>query len=168
MVKMSVKSVLESLHKKMNTLGITVKEMSQGNIVRYDFYVGTREIGDIQLSESTEMVEHLSTDEIPVIRLRNIYINEECRGKGYSKLMIIYGIYTFREKFPDIQYSALDDDSDAALTPSKNLYWNFGYVLRDTPTLTLPDCIPAIQSELLLDFKSKRMLEFIAILNPVF
>jgi hypothetical protein len=154
-------NVLALLHKKMDTLGITVKEMSQDNIVRYDFYVGSREIGDIQLAESTEMVEHLFTEEIPVIRLRNIYINEDCRGKGYSKLMIIYGIYTFREKFPDIQYSALDDDSDAALTPSKNLYWKFGYVLRDTPTEALPDSIPIIQSELLLDFKSKRMLEFI-------
>jgi hypothetical protein len=152
----------------MDTLGISVKEMQRG-IVRYDFYVGSQEIGNIQLAESTEMVEHLSTEEIPVIRLLNIYINEECRGKGYSKLMMIYGIYTFREKFPHIQYSALDDDSDAALTPSKNLYWTFGYVLRDMPTDTLPDFIKPTQSELLLDFKSKRMSKFIDdVLNPIF
>jgi hypothetical protein len=105
----------------------------------------------------------------------NIYVEERFRGMGYSKLMIIYGIYMFRNKYPHIELSALDDDSDAALTPYKNLYWKFGYVPKDTYTkenvtkiYTLANYAPQKQSEMILDFDSEMHKRFITQTLPKF
>ena len=157
---------LKVINKTIIDAGIVIQEYTEGEIVAYTFYKNNNLLGNIELSRSTEMIEQLNDEEIPVIRLRNIYVEDVFRGKGYSKLLIAYGIYMFREKYPDIQFSALDDDSDAATTPYKNLYWKFGYVPKDTYTkkikkYKLARYAKQEQPEMILDFDSVIMKEFI-------
>jgi hypothetical protein len=109
------------------------------------------------MSKSTEMME----EEIPVIRVMNLFVEEIHRGMGYGNLMMVYGIYMFRNQYPEIQFSALDDDSDAATNPSNNLYWKCGYVPKDTYLkenimipYTFPKYLRQTQSEMILDFDS--------------
>jgi GNAT superfamily N-acetyltransferase len=144
----------------MATYGLTVKETVRHPIILYTFYKG-EEIGYVQMSKSTEMIEE---EEIPVIRVMNIFVEERYRGMGYSKLMIVYGIYMCRNQYPEIQFSALDDDSDAAHTPCKNLYWKCGYVPKDNlkeTILLLPKYLRQTQSEMILDFDSIMHKDFI-------
>jgi len=155
--------VLDNIKRMLVKYGITVEETVQNLIVLYTFYKGG-EIGYIQMSKSTEMME----EEIPVIRVMNIFVEERYRGMGYSKLMIVYGIYMFRKEYPEIQFSALDDDSDAATTPCNNLYWKCGYVPKDTYLkenimipYTFPKYLRQTQCEMILDFDSVMHKDFI-------
>ena len=160
---MDVVKTLETVKHTLINCGIVVQETVVNEITMYAFYKDSV-IGNIQMAKSTEMME----DETQVIRVMNIYVEESCRGKGYSKLMLTYGIYMFRDKYPEIQFSALDDDSDAASTPSQNLYWKFGYVPKDTYLKTnvkqlykLPKHLKQTQCEMILDFDSAMMKRFI-------
>ena len=151
---------------KIRRAGFVIRETVEDEIVMYTFYKDSCEIGNIQMAKSTEMIEQVDDEETPVIRLRYIYVEEPYRGKGYSKIMIAYGLCMFREKYPEIQFSALDDDSDAALTPSKNIYWKFGYVPKDTyqninKTDELEDYAEQTQCEMILDFESSRFKKMI-------
>jgi len=164
---MDVVKTLDTLRSKLTKHGIVVKETVVNEITVYTFYKDC-EIGNIQMAKSTEMME----EEIPVIRVMFIYVEELYRGKGYSKLILTYGIYMFREKYPEIQFSALDDDSSAASTPSHNLYWKFGYVPKDTYLKTnvtklykLSNKLKQTQSEMILDFDSAMLKRFILDLN---
>ena len=159
---------LDMLHRKLTIYGIVVEETVVNDITMYTFYKDDI-IGNIQMVKSIEMI---GEEETPVIRVMYIYVEELQRGKGYSKLMITYGIYMFREKYPEIQLSALDDDSDAASTPSTNLYWKFGYVPKDTYLKTkvnklykIPKYLKQTQTEMILDFDSSMMKRFILDLN---
>jgi len=144
-----------------------IQEIVEHEITQYIFYKDSHEIGNIQLSKSTEMIEQVDDEETPVIRIRYIYVEEPFRGKGYSKKMIAYGLSMFRDKYPDIQFSALDDDSDAANTPYQNIYWKFGYVPKDTyrknvnQTGELPKYLKQEQCEMILDFDSSRFKKMI-------
>ena len=159
--------VLNNIKRMLVKYGITVEETVQHTIVLYTFYKGD-EIGYIQMSKSTE---DIMEEEIPVIRVMNIFVEERYRGMGYSKLMIVYGIYMFRNQYHEIQFSALDDDSDAATTPCNNLYWKCGYVPKDTYLkenimipYTFPKYLRQTQSEMILDFDSVMHKDFIDIL----
>ena len=152
-------NILDSIKHRLADYGITVKETVRHPIILYTFYKG-EEIGYVQMSKSTEMIE----EEIPVIRVMNLFIEERYRGMGYSKLLIIYGIYMFRNLYPEIQLSALDDDSDAAHTPCNNLYWKCGYVPKDSSNetiLPLPQYLLQTQSEMILYFESTIHKHFI-------
>ena len=155
-------AVLDNIKRMLMKYGITVEETVHNLIVLYTFYKGD-EIGYVQMSKSTEMMEE---EEIPVIRVMQIFVEERYRGMGYSKLMMIYGVYMFRKQYPEIQFSALDDDSDAATTPCNNLYWKCGYVPKDTylkenTMIPLPKYLQQTQSEMILDFDSVMHKDFI-------
>ena len=151
---MDATQTLQWIKNKVNLIGITVKEKVVGQIVLYTFYK-SEIIGYVQMSKSTETM----VEEIPVIRVMNLFVEERFRGMGYSKLIIVYGIYMFRNQYPEIHFSALDDDSDASTTPCNNLYWKCGYVPKDTYSkenveYKLANYAEQIQSEMILDFDS--------------
>jgi hypothetical protein len=146
--------VLDSIKQILVNYGINVKETVQHPIILYTFYK-CEEIGHVQMSTSTEMEE-----EIPVIRVMHLFVEERYRGMGYSKLLLLYGLYMFRNQYPNIQLSALDDVSDTSNTPCNNLYWKCGYVPKDTylkekeTMMTLPHYLKQTQCEMILKFNS--------------
>jgi hypothetical protein len=58
--------------------------------------------------------------------------NPKYRGQNLSSLIIIYGICNLKQKFPEINYVTLDDDSDRSSYIEKNLYTSLGFTFRDT------------------------------------
>ena len=47
--------------------------------------------------------------------------------KGYGSLILAYGVLMMKRKYPDINYSILDDDSAGSIYKTKNIYSKFGY-----------------------------------------
>jgi hypothetical protein len=53
-------------------------------------------------------------------------------GQNLASLIIIYGICNLKQKFPEINYVTLDDDSARSSYIEKNVYTSLGFTFRDT------------------------------------
>lgn len=101
--------------------------------VIYKAYKDEKEIAIIQLMISTDAtIAHYKNNEWfgsrrekkhDAILVKWITSNK----KGYGSLILAYGVLMMKRKYPDINYSILDDDSAGSIYKTKNIYSKFGY-----------------------------------------
>ena len=143
----------------------TVHEQRCGSLLsKFTLFQDDTEIGNIQVMVSSAIIDDVEV-EIPAILVKWIEINDAFKGRGYSKILLLYGILQYKIRFPYIKYAMLDDDSDACITPSKNVYWKMGFVpatrIHSDEEIDLPITIKQDGPEMLLTFKSSRLYRFL-------
>ena len=93
-------------------------------------------IASISLSTSNTKLAQYSTDKLEnkwfskrffmqkrVIKVLNLH----SELKGYGSIMLAYGVLYMKCRYPDIDYSTLDDVSNQATSFKNNIYSKFGY-----------------------------------------
>lgn len=101
------------------------------------------------LSENANIVDRtiLTDDEkystkgvnLPAFSISVLDTDEGYQGKGYASLLLIYALCYLKLRFPHVNYSVLDDDSDRSTFKEGNIYNSLGYFFQDPPDDTNED-----------------------------
>jgi ribosomal protein S18 acetylase RimI-like enzyme len=70
-----------------------------------------------------------------VISITSLTIETEYQNQGLGMKLLLYCLQTLMKKYPDIQYSVLDDCSDNSNKIKKNIYHKLGYYFIDHTSL---------------------------------
>lgn len=124
--------------RKMN-FSIQAKKLEYGFLEVVAFEYGTNNIaGSLQLGPSQSDLylakNRLRSTEpttVDTIDVGSLVVNEPYRGRGLALLLLIYGLCYFKNLYPNIKYSVLDDVSDGADLMTRNIYARLGYEQRD-------------------------------------
>ena len=105
----------------------------------YIFYLKTDSgisVGNIEISKLDDETVELSSagrhmrrstlDRAPVIKITSIVVEEDYKGQGFGKLILIYGLCVISQKYDNIIYAKLDDISDKR-DDMLNLYSILGF-----------------------------------------
>ena len=76
---------------------------------------------------------------LPAFSISFLDTEEEYKGKGYASLLLIYALCYLKLRFPHVNYSVLDDDSDRSTFKEGNIYNSLGYFFQDPPDDTNED-----------------------------
>jgi GNAT superfamily N-acetyltransferase len=76
---------------------------------------------------------------LPAFSISFLDTEEEYQGKGYASLLLIYALCYLKLRFPHVNYSVLDDDSDRSTFKEGNIYNSLGYFFQDPPDDTNED-----------------------------
>ena len=97
-------------------------------------------ITNLQISNSTGTIIHGITrasyknplEDVPLFHINWMSTDPKYTGQNLASLIIIYGICNLKQKFPEINYVTLDDDSARSSYIEKNVYTSLGFTFRDT------------------------------------
>jgi hypothetical protein len=117
-------------------------QMEQDDNGTYIFNIYDNEIpiSNLQISNTTGTIIQGITresnknqlEDVPLFHINWVSTNPKYTGKNLASLIIIYGICNLKQKFPEINYVTLDDDSDRSRNIEKNVYTSLGFTFRDT------------------------------------
>ena len=105
----------------------------------FNIYDNEIQISNLQISNSTgTIIQGITREsnknqlEVPLFHINWVSTNPKYTGKNLASLIIIYGICNLKQKFPEINYVTLDDDSARSNSIEKNVYTSLGFTFRDT------------------------------------
>lgn len=105
----------------------------------FNIYDNEIQISNLQISNSTgTIIQGITREsnknqlEVPLFHINWVSTNPKYTGKNLASLIIIYGICNLKQKFPEINYVTLDDDSARSPYIEKNVYTSLGFTFRDT------------------------------------
>ena len=105
----------------------------------FNIYNNEIPISNLQISNTTgTIIEGITREsnknqlEVPLFHINWVWTNPNYTGKNLASLIIIYGICNLKQKFPEINYVTLDDDSARSPYIEKNVYASLGFTFRDT------------------------------------
>ena len=105
----------------------------------FNIYDNEIQISNLQISNSTgTIIQGITREsnknqlEVPLFHINWVSTNPKYTGKNLASLIIIYGICNLKQKFPEINYVTLDDDSARSPYIEKNVYASLGFTFRDT------------------------------------
>ena len=106
----------------------------------FNIYDNEIQISNLQISNSTGTIIQGITresnknqlEDVPLFHINWVSTNPKYTGQNLASLIIIYGICNLKQKFPEINYVTLDDDSARSPYIEKNVYASLGFTFRDT------------------------------------
>ena len=106
----------------------------------FNIYDNEIQISNLQISNSTGTIIQGITresnknqlEDVPLFHINWVSTNPKYTGQNLASLIIIYGICNLKQKFPEINYVTLDDDSARSNSIEKNVYTSLGFTFRDT------------------------------------
>ncbi len=111
----------------------------------FNIYHNEKVITNLQISYSTGIIIHGITrasynnppEDTPVFTIGWVGTETPYQGQHLGILIIIYGINNLKQRFANIHYVKLDDDSDNSLHIKKNVYNKLGFVFQNPIELNL-------------------------------
>ena len=117
-------------------------QMEQDDNGTYIFNIYNNEIpiSNLQISNTTGTIIQGITresnknqlEDVPLFHINWVSTDPKYSGKNLASLIIIYSICNLKQKFPEINYVTLDDDSARSSYIEKNVYTSLGFTFRDT------------------------------------
>lgn len=105
-----------------------------------------RSAGHIQLGPSQDdlylATNRLRSTEPTTVNTMNVFsflVEKKFRNRGLARLLLIYGLCYFKDLYPEIDYSVLDDASDGSTMMTGNVYAPLGYEPLDHVCLSNTD-----------------------------
>jgi len=83
-------------------------------------------------TRDTELGEHTN-----VFKIRWLGTNHKYQGSGLGILLLIYALCYLKNRYPNINYSILDDDSDRSGNLFGNIYTSLGYEFQGNIALDI-------------------------------
>ena len=121
-----------------NGYRLQTEEDDNGTYI-FNIYDNEIQISNLQISNTTgTIIQGITREsnknqlEVPLFHINWVSTNPNYTGKNLASLIIIYGICYLKQKFPEINYVMLDDDSARSNDIEKNLYTSLGFTFRDT------------------------------------
>lgn len=105
----------------------------------FNIYDNEIQISNLQISNSTGTIIQGITresnknqlEDVPIFHINWVSTDSKYTGQNLASLIIIYGICNLKQKFPEINYVTLDDDSARSSYIEKNVYTSLGFTFRD-------------------------------------
>jgi len=128
---------LDEIKKRLNNKNIFLKEefINEGLNKNINIYlidknnntIGTLNggIGEFYILENDESIE------TNAFSINWIKVEKEYQGYNLGTFLIIYSIYLCKNKYNDIEYIVVDDDTDQT-DPTKNIYVKLGFIYKET------------------------------------
>jgi len=106
----------------------------------FNIYDNEIPITNLQISNTTGTIIQGITresnknqlEDVPLFHINWVSTDPKYSGQNLASLIIIYGICNLKQKFPEINYVTLDDDSARSSYIEKNVYTSLGFTFRDT------------------------------------
>jgi hypothetical protein len=106
----------------------------------FNIYDNEIPITNLQISNTTGTIIQGITresnknqlEDVPLFHINWVSTDPKYSGKNLASLIIIYSICNLKQKFPEINYVTLDDDSARSSYIEKNVYTSLGFTFRDT------------------------------------
>ena len=106
----------------------------------FNIYDNEIPITNLQISNTTGTIIQGITresnknqlEDVPLFHINWVSTDPTYSGKNLASLIIIYSICNLKQKFPEINYVTLDDDSARSSYIEKNVYTSLGFTFRDT------------------------------------
>ena len=139
---MEFSSVIDTIVGWINLLYKINIEHNDGEIIIT--LLNPNRVGYIKITSGPELVRVNGVEtETDTHRISYILIEDAYQGKGLGKRLLLYGIcykmfYEELQGHPSVRYWVLDDDSDNANDPNKNIYTPLGFEYRDPLKLGKP------------------------------
>jgi ribosomal protein S18 acetylase RimI-like enzyme len=155
----------QSLLEKVQSIVISKGYRLEMNMIgeAYVFYIYDNEImtSNIQIYKSTGTIivgktrRKQELEDYDNFNISWISTEPPYRGQGLALLLLIYGICYLKQKYPDINYVTLDDDSDRNDRIEPNLYDSLGFGFRDEIKMDISNAnklkLSGPEKQLLLD-----------------
>ncbi len=92
-----------------------------------------------------------------VISITSITIDDAYQNKGLGIKLLLHCLKTLMRRYPEIQYSVLDDCSNNSNKIKRNIYHKLGYYFTDHTSLQNKDTIHSLGPEKQLDLSKLRL-----------
>ena len=104
----------------------------------FNIYHNEKVITNLQISNSTGTIIHGITrasyknqlEDVPLFHINWMSTDPKYTGQNLASLIIIYSICYLKQRFANINYVKLDDDSDKSLHMKQNVYNKLGFVFQ--------------------------------------
>ena len=104
----------------------------------FNIYDNEIQISNLQIVNSTGTIIQGITresnknqlEDVPLFRINWVSTNPKYTGQNLASLIIIYSICYLKQRFTNINYVKLDDDSDKSLHMKQNVYNKLGFVFQ--------------------------------------